>query len=539
MKERERAVVSGLVVMMLILWLGFIFHQSPRFAGSFWGGMLGLGGAILMLVPLAYLVVKRSKWLKPRVKEYVSMRTLLAWHIYAGILGPILVLLHTGHKFESTLGIVLTGTTLVVVLSGFVGRYLMNRFSTEIREKKALLSELNAAYDEVRSELAGHPEQAAAVRPFSGFLSRTLVSFFVESGEPQPAGAASLGTAIRLAESIADVEYAVNTHEKFKRWFSKWLKWHIAVSLFLYVLMALHIWGAIHFGLRWFEPNAADYFNSSGQQQYDASWNARQTPLRETSAAVDAFHNAFANLFRTTWRPPARINGIATTVFDYAEWARQVEQPQSDFSLAVAALKNVYPPAIGGGNREKAFWINVYNFTAMKMAAENYPVDSITSRKISLDKNPWGMKAITVGEQEYSIRQIEGEKLLDQFDDPRIIFAVSCAAVSCPDRTNEIFSEDRLNRQLDTMIQSLFRNPNKGLRLDRAANTLTISWIVQADQRLFKEENNNGVLDFVSRNAPAEVGDWIQAHRAAIQVKFFKHDWALNDLALAEKEETE
>ncbi len=535
MKERERTVVSGLVVLMLVLWLGFVFHQSPRFAGSFWGGMLGVSGAAMMLVPLAYLFVKRIKWLKLRMKKHVSMRTLLAWHIYAGILGPILVLLHTGHKFESTLGIALSAVTLIVVLSGFVGRYLMSRFSTEIREKKAMLAQLNAAYDQVRNRLAAHPDQAAAVRPFSGFFSRMLVSLFVEPVEPQLADATSLGTTVRLAESIADVEYAIDTHEKFKRWFSKWLKWHIVISVFLYVLMALHIWGAIHFGLRWFEPTASDYFNSNSQQ-HNASRSDRRSPTVETAEAVDEFNSSFAQLFQTTWRPAAKINGISTTVFDYSEWARQVEQPQSDFSKAIAALKKIYASVLGGGNREKAFWINVYNFTAMKLAAENYPVDSITSRKISLIKNPWGMKAITVGEQEYSMKQIEGEMLLEKFDDPRIVFAVSCAAVSCPDRTAEIFAAERLDSQLDAMIRTLFQNPDKGLRLDRDANTLTISWIVQADQRLFQEEDGDGVLDFVSRHVASEVVDWIRANRATIQVRYFEHDWSLNDSALTQQE---
>jgi len=193
-------------------------------------------------------------------------------------------------------------------------------------QKKAMLVPLNAAYAQVRDQLAAHPAQAAAVRPFSGFFSRMLVSFFVEAIEPQSADAASLGTAVRLAESIADVEYALATHEKFKRWFSKWLKWHIVISVFLYVLLAQHIWGAIHFGLRWFEPTASEYFNGNSQQ-HDASRNDRQSPRIQTADAIDEFNNSFARLFQTTWRPAAKINGISTTVFGYAKWARHVEQP--------------------------------------------------------------------------------------------------------------------------------------------------------------------------------------------------------------------
>ena len=50
---------------------------------------------------------------------------------------------------------------------------------------------------------------------------------------------------------VADLEYAVRTHELFKRWFSRSLKVHIVLSVILYVLLALHIGSGIYFGLRW------------------------------------------------------------------------------------------------------------------------------------------------------------------------------------------------------------------------------------------------------------------------------------------------
>lgn len=253
MKERERLVVTGLTVLLLILWLGFLVHRDPRFAGSLWGGILGVSGAVLMLVPLAYLVVKRISPLKKFVTRYISMRTLLSWHIYAGIVGPILVILHTGHKFASPLGIALTAMTLLVVLSGFAGRYLMNRFSKTIREKTELLTQLELAYRKTATDLAANPEKAAAVRPLTGFLRRLVVSVFVTSGATVPPVMSTSVRVLRLAESIADVEYAIKTHDTFKRWFAAWLKFHIVISFILYGLLALHVWAGIHFGLRWFE----------------------------------------------------------------------------------------------------------------------------------------------------------------------------------------------------------------------------------------------------------------------------------------------
>ena len=253
MKEREALTVGGLVALMLILWLGFVVHRSPDFAGSFWGGVLAVSGTLLMLVPLAYVAVKRIKPLKKSVTARVPMRTLLAWHIYAGVLGPILVVLHTGHKFESLLGIALTAMTLVVVVSGFIGRHLMNRIGHEIRDKRAMLAQLNAAYDQTVDDLRRHPGRAADLRALAGLVSRIGGRLLVSAQPMAERSALPLDMrAIQLADAIADVEYAVRTHETFKSAFARWLKLHIALSAILYVLLAFHVWAAIHFGLRWF-----------------------------------------------------------------------------------------------------------------------------------------------------------------------------------------------------------------------------------------------------------------------------------------------
>ena len=67
-------------------------------------------------------------------------------------------------------------------------------------------------------------------------------------GTPVPAPVRALD----LAESLADLEYAIQTHETFRRLFGRWLRVHIVISLFLYVLLGLHVWAAVHYGLRWF-----------------------------------------------------------------------------------------------------------------------------------------------------------------------------------------------------------------------------------------------------------------------------------------------
>lgn len=251
MKEREPLVAGGLVALLLALWLGFLVHSDPRFAGSGWGGVLGVTGAALMVGSLAYSVVKRVRPVKAWVNRRVSMRAVLGWHMYAGFLGAILGLLHTGHKFDSPLGVALTAAMLIVVLSGYVGRHLMKQIALDVNAKKELLTRLESAYRQTAGELAADPAQAALVRPWSGLgrLAAAVLHVFPRTAPtPHPASV----RAMELAESMADLEYAIKTDETFRWWFGFWLRTHVVTSVLMYLLLAFHVWAGVHYGLRWF-----------------------------------------------------------------------------------------------------------------------------------------------------------------------------------------------------------------------------------------------------------------------------------------------
>ena len=252
MSEREPLVATALVMLILVVWAGAFFHVSPRFAGSPLGGALGVSGALLMLGPFVYSVIKRVKPIKAVVTRHVSMRTLLAWHIYTALLGSLLVLLHTGHKFESVLGNLLTALTLIVVFSGYVGRYLLRQIGDDVRRKRGLLGRLYEACDAALERLTLDPERRTLIRPLRSALLR---AFLTEPAATDTSGAMDVASPVavaRLVGAIADVESAIEARETFKRWFSRWLRLHIALAAGLYLLLGLHVWAGIHLGLRWF-----------------------------------------------------------------------------------------------------------------------------------------------------------------------------------------------------------------------------------------------------------------------------------------------
>lgn len=241
------------------------------------------------------------------------------------------------------------------------------------------------------------------------------------------------------------------------------------------------------------------------------------------------FESLYNELLQTYWRPTVRINGIHTTVLDYAAMFSDARRSDSLFVKTMNALASVDPTALPVSNQTKAFWINAYNFGAMQIIVEHYPVDTITSFKISLLKHPWSKASLRIGDHLYSLTEIEKEKLLKEYGDPRIVFAVSCAAVSCPDRTAVAFSGQNLDEQLDNQIRGFFSNPDKGLLIDRGQGMLTLSWILKKDAHLFGNDMKAFVMPYLS----LESQSWLKNHD--VEIHYFDHDWTLNDLAQVDK----
>ncbi|GGC05780.1 MULTISPECIES: hypothetical protein [Dyadobacter] len=250
--KRERTIMVSMLILQLILWLGFLVHQSPRFAGSLTGGILAITAALLMIVPpLLYSATKRIPFFKEKITKRISMGTLLTWHVYTSIVGAILAILHTGHRFESNLGIWLTVMMMLTVLSGFTGRYFLSYSSKEVNEKQAELNLLATQYNQLINEIGKQPESGASHVVSNNLISRAFNSFVGTQGIATDPKSLLSHRALLLTESIADLEYAIKTHELLKRRTARWLKIHIITSSAFYILLILHIWSAIYFGLRY------------------------------------------------------------------------------------------------------------------------------------------------------------------------------------------------------------------------------------------------------------------------------------------------
>jgi len=115
----------ALLAMILITGVyGFVLFLTRRIppASELFGHGMGIVGFILMLMTeTLYSLRKRSRSVK-----WGRMSTWLQFHIFTGLVGPYMVLLHTSWKFNGLAGVT-TLFTLMIVISGFIGRYIFTR----------------------------------------------------------------------------------------------------------------------------------------------------------------------------------------------------------------------------------------------------------------------------------------------------------------------------------------------------------------------------------------------------------------------------
>ena len=174
-----------------------------------------------------------------------------------------------------------------------------------------------------------------------------------------------------------------------------------------------------------------------------------------------------------------------------------------------ALLAKAIPAGNWGKNESLAYWINAYNAFTLQLIINNYPLKSI----INLDGGkPWDVKRITLAGKKYSLNNIENDIIRPQFKDPRIHFAVNCAAISCPPLANKAFTEDNIEALLNSRTTSFINSSANTITENKATVSKLFDW--------YKEDFGN-VINFINKYSKTKL-----ASKASIAYK--DYDWMLN-----------
>ena len=206
----------------------------------------------------------------------------------------------------------------------------------------------------------------------------------------------------------------------------------------------------------------------------------------------------------------------ASGLVDYAGLSENASQLDAYIaSLARAPFEEL------GRDQKLALLINAYNAFTLRLILDHYPIDSITDIP---DEERWDHQRWNVGGHTWSLNQIENEQIRPNFVEPRIHFALVCAAIGCPPLRREAYNAASLESQLAEQT-SLVHTNERWLRYDAEENVLHLTQLYSWYGDDFAQVAGS-VLEYVaSQSEPVRAatdGD------GAPRIDWLDYDWSLN-----------
>jgi uncharacterized membrane protein YdjX (TVP38/TMEM64 family) len=173
-------------------------------------------------------------------------------------------------------------------------------------------------------------------------------------------------------------------------------------------------------------------------------------------------------------------------------------------------------------NEKLAFLINAYNACTLRLVLDYFPISSI--RAIPATKR-WSDARWRIGGHRWSLDQIEHEQIRPKFREPRIHFALVCAARGCPPLRNEAYTGAQLEQQLDDQARIVHASQ----RWFRIAPDGGMVWLTRLYlwYRADFEQVAGSILGFASHYS-AELERAVEAGQTP-RVRWLGYDWSLND----------
>ncbi len=243
-------------------------HQTLRPAGA-WGRAIGIGATAVMMLNFLLAVRKRIGFMR----GIGNIRDWLNFHVFVGVMAPLFTAFHAAFQYENTIAVGTASACAVVVATGLVGRYIYQLVPGGPSGRPANVSELMDRVDALRRVLASTPlspwlrrlldppevrELPAGIiqlvhLPIAAF---TMTANLLESRlhirkycrknpDPQVRDAADdLYTLARLREQLA-------FYPALKRFMATWRAFHVTLSVFLVLLIIVHVAVSMMVGYGW------------------------------------------------------------------------------------------------------------------------------------------------------------------------------------------------------------------------------------------------------------------------------------------------
>ena len=186
-------------------------------------------------------------------------------------------------------------------------------------------------------------------------------------------------------------------------------------------------------------------------------------------------------------------------------------------------------------NEQLAFLINAYNAWTVELVLSEYPgIESI--RDIGfLFSSPWKQPIIELFGEQVSLDDVEHGMIRGwgRYNEPRIHFAVNCAAIGCPALRAEAYVGERLEQQLQDSTEKFLSHRSRN-RFERGR--LYVSRIFDWYEEDFERGWNGiqSVEQFLAEySQQLGLNEDLRSRLLSgeIRIRYLRYDWGLNQLA--------
>ena len=273
----------SVIIYLYLVYDGWSYYTTPMLQrphhevyrlfkpGGLWGHGYGIIGSAMILVMLLYSARKR-------IRKFAGLGSISKWldmHIYFGIFGPLLVILHSTLKIHGLVAVSFY-SMIAVALSGILGRYLYLHIPRNIHGHELSLKEISETRHRLTDELAskfGLDEEmirqikflTASKKPtrknalvfliglliddFRGWVS--FRKFKREYAARQNLPLDQLKMMLSLAREKAMLERRVLILHRVQQLFHYWHVIHKPFAIIMILIMFIHVIVAVTFGYTW------------------------------------------------------------------------------------------------------------------------------------------------------------------------------------------------------------------------------------------------------------------------------------------------
>jgi len=183
----------------------------------------------------------------------------------------------------------------------------------------------------------------------------------------------------------------------------------------------------------------------------------------------------------------------------------------NEIEVYISTLESFSDQSTWSKNEKLAYWINLYNAVTVRLIIQNYPTTSITTIN---NGKPWDKKVVTISGKSYTLNQIENDIIRPRFNEPRIHFAVNCAAISCPKIMNSAFTAHKLDYQLTKQAKAFINGSKNSI----SKNSIEISKIFE----WYAVDFGTSIIDYLNTYATTEIN-------STATITYKEYNWDLNE----------